>query len=296
MRDHHYTWRCWQIVFVVCVGCVLALLSSGGQALAASPSTSYALRLNVEVGYGSLAVYRAGHWVPIRVTIANAGSDFRGTLSINTYRTSTRVNNTGQSTWEFNQPVSVPQQQESHFTLYVPFTAGNTLPQGVIARLRDEQGRMITTETAHTGYEIRSGSLLVGVLADKSADLSALELLSLPTQSMLSSVRLDEDTLPTVSTILDSFDIIVLDDFSSARLSASQVLALQTWVNRGGILVEAGGPQWQRTLEPLPARLLPVNIRGSTTLPSGTHLVSSSDPLALTSDVGALTSPIPASI
>src|SRR5262249_16207348 len=56
---------------------------------------------------------------------------------------------------------------------------------------------------------------------------------------------------------------------------------------------EAGGSDWQRTLGPLPANLLPVELQGTTTLPAGISLLEPNDPLHLDDEMFPLEQPLP---
>src|SRR5260370_2369336 len=81
-----------------------------------------------------------------------------------------------------------------------------------------------------------------------------------------------------MSEVLGNFDVIVLDNFNTNKLSIAQLTALQTWVNQGGALIEIGGPQWQRTLAPLPPQLMPVIMHGTAAPPAGTQLLPTGGP------------------
>ena len=78
--------------------------------------------------------------------------------------------------------------------------------------------------------------------------------------------------------MLNNFDAILIDNFTSSTLSANQVTALQTWISRGGNLILVGGPEWHRTLGPLPATLLPVTPTGSDLLPPHTAVLPGGGP------------------
>jgi len=84
---------------------------------------------------------------------------------------------------------------------------------------------------------------------------------------------LNANNMPNMAGILKNFNIIVLDDFTTSNLSQAQLAALQTWVNQGGDLIVAGGPEWHRTISALPAGLLPVAVNGTRTIPAGTTLL-----------------------
>src|SRR5260370_13967866 len=81
-----------------------------------------------------------------------------------------------------------------------------------------------------------------------------------------------------MSEVLGNFDVIVLDNFNTNKLSIAQLTALQTWVNQGGALIEIGGPQWQHTLAPLPPQLMPVFMPDQLALPPGSQLLPTGYP------------------
>ncbi len=97
--------------------------------------------------------------------------------------------------------------------------------------------------------------------------------------------------------LLKNFDIIILDDFNTNTLSAAQLLTLQTWVNQGGILIEAGGKNWQQTAGSLPTSLLPVQVDTLQTLPARTNLLPADSSLvAATSETSPSDALAPTSI
>ena len=239
--------------------------------------------LQVDVGFQ--ATYRSGYWTPVHVTLSNNGADFRGVLSVSTFSGPPRSATIGiLSPWSFQEPVTLPKGAQKQVTVNVPFYLGNYVVRGVVANLRDNRGRVVTTQTSTSGYEVKPGNLFIGVLGDASANFDALNTVSLPNQTSSPTLStVDATTMPVLATVLDNFDVIVLDDFSSSTLSSAQLAALQTWVNRGGILIEVGGPAWLRTLGTLPPEMVPVAVSGITTLPAATHLLPVSSPIALQS-------------
>ena len=99
---------------------------------------------------------------------------------------------------------------------------------------------------------------------------------------------LNASTMPDVAEVLDNFDVIVLDDFTTSTLNPAQLNALQTWINRGGAFIEIGGSNWQRTLGTLPPQLLPITLHGTGVLPAGTHLLPIGSPtIAETGQIAA---------
>src|SRR5436305_11303255 len=187
------------------------------------------------------------------------------------------------SPWSFQQPVELSKGAKKQYTIYVPYFLGPFLPTGAVAYLRDAHGKVVATQTSTSGYEVKPGNLFIGLLSDVDANFDPLRSVSLPNQSgSPTTSTLDATTMPTQASALENFDVIVLDDFNSSRLSHAQIAALRTWVNQGGVLIEVGGQNWQRTLGTLPPEMLPVVVNGTHVLPAGTHLLPTAGPVIQT--------------
>jgi hypothetical protein len=242
--------------------------------------------MQVEVGFDQ--DYREGYWEPVYVTLNNNGPNFQGTLTASVFAGQIRTATVNfSSPWSFQRTVALPQGSRQHLTLYVPFYLGNLPPQGVVVTLLNTSGQTIATQTvpnANKLYTVQIGQLLIGALSDQdpNAGFGLLKNLPMPNQqSSFDVISFNAATLPTNTTILKNFDVMILADFATRALNPQQLMVLQSWVNQGGTLIEAGGADWQRTLAPLPASLRPVNIHGATMLPQGTRLVPITTPYTL---------------
>ncbi|MBV9229712.1 MAG: hypothetical protein JOZ18_10400 [Chloroflexi bacterium] len=299
MLSTHHIRHHSKTIMKLLVGCCLTLalyaLFSPAQASAHAISAPVAPTLEVDMGFDS--AYKSGFWTPVHVNINNSNSaDFIGTLSVSTYTELSRTSGTSQtSPWSFEQPVTLQKGAKKQITVYVPFYLGsNAIPQGVIARLRNTHGKVVATQTATGEVEVKPGNLIIGTLSDSGSDFSSLSTVFLPNQTgSLTLTSLNASNMPTMATTLENFDIIVLDNFTTSTLHPDQILALQTWVNRGGILIEIGGSQWQRTLGPLPTDLLPVAMDGTTVLPGGTHLLPLNSPIIEVPEEQYIADPMP---
>ncbi|GER86005.1 hypothetical protein KDW_01670 [Dictyobacter vulcani] len=219
---------------------------------------------------------RSGYWTPVRVTIDNKGPAFTGKVSVRTFSGSIRQQSIDAiSPWSFEEPVTLAQGAQKRLTINAPHYAGNLITRGFLATLSNSQGQIISTKSTRQGYEVQPGDTLVGILSDHDNLEAQLSKLTLVNQAgSLNVSRLDIQTLPTLETVMENFDVLILDNFATDTLSARQFTMLETWVNRGGILIEVGGLNWQRTLQPLPKSLLPVTMQGLNVLPEQTHLLS----------------------
>src|SRR5690606_32484577 len=125
-------------------------------------------------------------------------------------------------------------------------------------------GQLAEQRTLSLSWEPRH-VLLAGVLSDDEAALAALS--GLRGGDGVRLVRLSAETLPDSPTLLGSLDLLAIARYDADRLTDRQRQALEAWVARGGTLLLFGGPEWPRTLGPLPGSLLPVDISGTADVP-----------------------------
>ena len=266
-----------RFLFCLCMALVLACFLSPVQASAQNTKNISAEQPTLQLVVGFDDDSRLDYWTPVWITMSNDGPDFTGVLSATTY-TSPLPSGLRVGTilpWRYKKSITLPHSTQKQININIPFYESQS-PRGVIATLSDNHGKVIATQTA-VPYTLRSGSPLIGILSDETAEgvgVGPLNAVSLPDPTRsIELATLNASTLPDMAEVLDNFDIIVLDDFTTSTLNAAQLTALQTWVNQGGALIEIGGAQWQRTLATLPPQLLPVVLDGTGTLPAGTNLL-----------------------
>ncbi len=290
-----------QLLLACCLGmtlCIFLFTARSTQNRVYAAASAYHVSMQVDLGFNS--IFRPGYWMPVHVSLVNSGAGFHGSLALRVVLGAPGSDVNQVTPWSFGQPVTLAKGAHQQITLYVPvFPPGNATFQGILATLRDEHGKAVVQQTVNVdpGNEVSPGYLFVGTLADPGTDFNAIDGMFLPGQAgFLTLTALDPATLPALEAALENFDIIVLDDFNTAALHPDQLLALQTWVNRGGILIEVGGPSWKRTLGALPGALLPVKIQGTRTLAPGTRILSPKDPLAQDENLQELSEALPGAV
>jgi hypothetical protein len=226
--------------------------------------------LQVTAGFNTR--FRDGNWIPVQINLSNNGPDFEGTITINTpspFGGPITSNGT-----IYQQPISLPNGTQKHVTISIPINLGGQgTNQDIRVNLLDSNGNVVSTQRQRISA-VGQNDVFVALLSDLNTGFSQLYGIPLPNQGGSMIVEaLNASTLPDKAAILKNFDLIILDNFTTSNLSADQLTALQSWVNQGGALIEAGGPEWQRTLAALPASLLPVTINGTSTLPAGSPLL-----------------------
>ncbi len=239
--------------------------------------------LQIDIGFHS--VLKQGAWMPIIATVTNNGkSDFSGSIMAESYNGN--ANGAGQnvaaSPQTFSTPIKLAHGQRLQRTIYVPLSVDPLLPGGIIVELIDLHNQIMRARIKMVNPPDPS-TVTIGILSDQQKGFDVLKSLNLPPQQTpVDFTFLDASTLPTRTTVLNNFDVIVLNNFPTSSLEPEQISALRTWVNQGGALLEIGGADWQRTLGPLPAEMRPVILDGSFELPASTRLFSQENSLTST--------------
>jgi hypothetical protein len=272
------------LAFFLLPGPVLAKTIGRG-AINLAPATAGGPTFSVNAGFNTR--YRSGSWIPVQVALQNEGADFTGAVSITTNNAQNSFGGSGGQAG-YQMPVTLANGAQKQVTLYVPIY---TSTQSITVSLLDANGAIVRRQNS-TLQPLNPGDIFVGILSDSSTGFGPLSGFSLPNPgSLLITDNLTAATLPDNAEALQNFDLIVLDNFTTSTLSTNQLAALQTWVNSGGALIVAGGPEWQRTLTALPPGLLPVTANGTTTLRAGTRLLPVGSPSTQASD-GTVQEPV----
>ncbi len=241
--------------------------------------------LSVNAGFNTR--YRSGNWIPVQIALSNNGADFTGTISIASPDAQNYYGNPGsQSTYQI--PITLPNGSQKQVTIYLPIYSSAT---GLTVRLLDSNGNTVRTQNSVL-QPLNQGDVFVGILSDTNTGFGPLSAYTpFNNSTLLITDFLNASTFPDKATVLKNFDLIILDNLTTSTLSAKQLEALQAWVNGGGALIVAGGPEWQRTLAGLPSNLLPVSVSGATTLRTGTRLLPVGSPSKQAPD-GTIQQPI----
>ncbi|HEY6540605.1 MAG TPA: hypothetical protein VIZ18_06695, partial [Ktedonobacteraceae bacterium] len=293
-----------KLLVSLCIALVLASMLTSSRVSAqvenAGGVTAVQPTLQIVVATGDHT--RLDFWAPALITLSNNGPDFSGELAVTTFTSPNPAGpfSTGVLGWSYRQAVSLKHGAQKQVTINVPFYESPSTPRGIIASLLNAQGKVVAVNKDEPSV-VDPGSVMIGILADQSAQnggFAPLNAATLPDPARsLTIVPLDASSLPDTAETLADFDILILDNFPTSTLSAAQITALQTWVNRGGALIEIGGQQGQQTLGALPPQLLPVILNGTTTLPASANVlpVGGPDLADIGQKPGQLAQPIPIS-
>lgn len=211
----------------------LLLLGLAMPALSAQPEAKVTLR--AEAGYDGLA--KDGRWIPVKVTLTNEGRELEGRLQFETRVDFGESFVQGKRTYSVLLPAGATKQVE----LLMPTHLGyNPQIELVVGEER--------VATVRPGLQV-TPDVLIGVLGVEPAEVGGLSGMRFG-QRASRLVQLTPERIPTEPLALGSLDLVLLDRFAWAELPAAQQVALQAWVEHGGLLLIAGGPEFGRA-EPL---------------------------------------------
>jgi len=252
-----------------CLAAALALVQAVVPARAQSPG---GVSLSASAGFDGY--FSEGHWIPVRVGLANDGPEAEVLLEVLLQPSpSGRVR-------EHSQTISLAAGARKIVSVYV-FPAGGT--RSVRVRLL-AQDRLIS-QTDFPLISLSGTDMLIGVMA---ADPTPFNRMRDPTGSTMARrleiAWLTAESLPDQGSALAGLDGMIIDDQDTGTLTASQRQALAAWVASGGRLLVCGGPSWQKTTAGL-AGLLPLEVTGTQQVPSldsvGTQLGAGAGPAGL---------------
>ena len=180
--------------------------------------------------------FKAGNWLPMRVTVSNDGPDRQGLI---------RLGGTTGATYD--AAVELPRGARKSLVMYV---RPDAFARSVKARLVDGEQELSSTDVEVNAWPSRTE--VVGLLLDRP--LTAPQPAARQEQQPVQVVPLALADLPARVEGLSSFDVLLVDGVELDTLSAEQHMALVDWVYTGGQLV-VGAADGEQTLAGLPESL-----------------------------------------
>ncbi|HLY66160.1 MAG TPA: hypothetical protein VKU60_11555, partial [Chloroflexota bacterium] len=238
-------------------------LVPSGEGVAAPAAPSIAVKL----GFNSMA--KVGGWLPVSVQVGNEGSTVSGELQIQIDDSAGGTRQRSAFTFRpptvYTVPASLPSHSHKQYQIdvFLPFPT-----KDLTVKLMTDQG-VLVQQTAN--LQALSGSeVLCGTLARNQDFFQQLKNLDLPGRQGKKPyvVPLMVQDIPAREHAMSSLDCLIVDNISLTGLTDDQKSAMLGWVEDGGLLVLGGGSGWQKTLQPLPKELLPVDVTGVRSIPS----------------------------
>ena len=198
------------------------------------------IKIDATLG-GTGGVVAPNRYVPIRATLTNKGDNFKGSVKV----ISGAVSGTSVA---FTKSVSIAAgetiQIKSFFTLPV---SGST----VRVALYDKDDDMISSQTAYLQMALTTtDEKQMAVLSDDINKIGYLQSANFAVE------EINVADVPEDVRLLESLDVLVINNVDTQSFSAKQVTALQQWVSNGGLLVLGTGAQAEKSLKVFSGKLL----------------------------------------
>jgi hypothetical protein len=220
-------------VFALALAVILGQL---GQ-LDANAAPDEAIRIDMKVGFDKF--YKIGCTTPVYFEIENKLRDINGELQL-------EMPNQSDSITIYAINVSLPKDSTKKFLMNVPMNVFNAKINVNLA----EGDNIISTTSFRTDPGSSTDTFAIGILSDDFDSVKYINKVSMQNLGNFSTknVKLDEDSFPEDLDALKTFNVIVINNYDTSRLSPAQYEALKRWVTDGGTLIIGTGPSQNKTL------------------------------------------------
>lgn len=241
--------------------CVLVFLIISSVTVQAFGTSRTQETIEMETSYGMKGMIRPDSPFPLYIKLSNQGMDFEGTVTVRT-ATQKYVNTAMVYVMNSLLPASSEENYSQVITREIPVVlkSGETWKKSLYSlyrynngsfeiTLKDARGEVIQEENLKINQAgVMSVEYLIGVMSDNPEYSQLLGGYVWPFETILdtSSVKsllLQPEDLTVENLNTDMPDVLIFADYSMNDLTVSQQLALKTWEERGGILIENADTQ-----------------------------------------------------
>lgn len=193
--------------------------------------------IDMKVGFDKF--YKIGYATPVYFEIENRLRDINGELQL-------EIPDNYDSITIYAMNVSLPKDSTKKLVMNVPMEVFNTKLKVNLV----EGKNTISTKSFRIDPGSSMDTYAIGILSDDYDSLKYINKMTVPNYGNFSTknVRLDEGSFPVEVDVLKAFNVIVINNFDTSRLSSAQYEALKKWVEVGGLLVIGTGSSQSKTL------------------------------------------------
>ncbi|MDE6852941.1 MAG: hypothetical protein K2J67_10765, partial [Lachnospiraceae bacterium] len=210
--------------------------------------------LDVEIHAGlSSNNVRSGRYAPVHLVIKNRGEDFEGIFR---FYLDARDMGTSERT-VVDKAVQIAAGETKEYSCFLSCSSSK-----LQTALCDKKGELLNDNNLEKQI-LSLGSYAYGVTIFGliSEDNSTLEYLA--AQDDIRAESLQDWMLTGDWRMLDSLDVLVINQFDTTQFSEKQIAAFNEWVRRGGTLIFGTGAQPEKTLKAFSGNLLQGTIGSS---------------------------------
>jgi len=196
-----------------------------------------AVKIDMKVGFDKF--YKIGCTTPVYFEIENKLRDINGELQI-------EMPSQFGSITIYAMNVSLPKDSIKKFVMNVPMNVFNTKLKVNLA----EDKEIVSTKTFRVDPGSNMETYAVGILSDDFDSVKYINKMTVKNANQFSTknVKLDESNFPEDIDAIKTFNVIVINNYDTSKLSKLQYETLKRWVSEGGVLVIGTGPSQNKSL------------------------------------------------
>lgn len=203
-------------------------------------------RFRVEVAFGLDGVIKANTYMPVTLNIENKGGDFSGTARV-------IMPNMSEIQDGIAYEKSVALAENANKNIMIPIPSVSSLTYFYV-EIEDDNGKLLMSKKVRTGAEQTNNRCLVGILSEDTNSLGYFGSITLTgTNDSIDTriLELTEKNFPEESNSLSSLSYIIVNNYSTEKLSEEQRKAITDWTEKGGTLIVGTGSHYEKVLAKL---------------------------------------------
>ena len=195
--------------------------------------------VNVKAEVGFDKNYKVGYSAPITMTIDNKYKDIKGEVEI-------RVPSTPGKYVSYVKQLSMQKNSQKDIIINVPISGARTDYKIVITNEKEivYEDKLTINNTSNNVTQF------IGILSEDSDSVTYINAVpsNVGTTLITKTIMLNEKSFPEDFLALKTFDVLVINNFDTTKLSKAQYEVLKQWVKDGGTLIIGTGVNQAKTL------------------------------------------------
>jgi hypothetical protein len=197
------------------------------------------VKINMKVDVGFDGYYKLGNYAPFYFEIDNKLKDINGELQI-------ELPDEMDNLTVYSMQVNLPNNSTKKFVMNVPI---NRFTSKLQVNIVEGKNKVFTKSIkVNPGANVETFGL--GILSDDYESVKYINKIPTGNYSQFSTktVKLTAGIFSDSVDALRNFNVIVINNFDTSKLTKEQYVALKTWVTDGGMLLLGTGPSYSKTL------------------------------------------------
>lgn len=217
------------------------MLNKGSEQYRMVSYTAGDIQVSIHIGLSD-NMMQSGRYSPVLLTLENKGRDFTGSFCL--YK-DLEDEDISSKKMVVKKELQIAAGETKQYTMLIKING--VYQSGLQTALCNSKGKALGHKLIPeaTRAVVLPDLPCIGLIAEDPVTLSYLR-----SEDKLGAIEYIQDWMLTDDfRSLDSFDIIVINDFDTSQFSEKQIAAMEEWVEKGGTLVFGTGTQPEKTLK-----------------------------------------------